>query len=248
MNNIRLDKILSNGGLGSRKEIKEMVKKGRIKVDGNIINDSGMHIDILKNSIEINSQKFHYREHIYLMLNKPSGILTATKDAKVKTILDLIDSKYKNYDLSSAGRLDKDTEGLILLTNNGTLIHKILSPKNHIPKKYFVKFKGEMSKKDIETFEQGVILEDEYKTMGAQIEAVDQNKPDECIITIYEGKYHQVKRMFKALGKEVTYLKRLSIGELELDKELDVGQYRELTDKEIIKLEKYYKGDVENGC
>lgn len=229
---MRLDKVLSNGGTGSRKEIKELVKKGLISVNDNKIRDSAVHVDPEADTITVNNQRFIYKKYIYIMLNKPNGVITATADKFNKTVLDLIDESYKKYNLFPVGRLDKDTEGLILLTNDGDMAHSILSPKKHIPKKYFVKFLGKLLEKDIETFEQGVILEDGYKTMPSQIKVLTEDEYSSAELIIFEGKFHQVKRMFEVLGKKVVYLKRLSIANLILDPTLELGQYRELNDDE----------------
>lgn len=234
----RLDKVLSNGGCGSRSEIKEFLKKGLIKINGQVIKDGGIHINPHEDLIEVNGAKFTYRKHIYIMLNKPQGVLSATEDSKYQTVLDLIDQSYSHYDLFPVGRLDIDTEGLIFLTNDGKLAHRIITPKNHIPKKYFVKVCGKITDEDIAIFREGVILEDNYKTLPSELEVVSSDEQSEALLTIYEGKFHQIKRMFEALGKKVIYLKRLSIGDLILDESLDLGQFRELTDLEIENLNK----------
>lgn len=238
MSRQRLDKILSSGGLGSRREIKEFLKKGLIKVNGTIEKDGSIHIDPQSDLIEVENNKFEYRENIYLMLNKPSGVISATEDSKYKTVLDLIDSRYLHYDLFPVGRLDIDTEGLILLTNDGKLGHRIISPKNHIPKKYFVKICGKITREDIAIFKEGVILEGEYKTLPSELIILSSGEESTVELIIFEGKFHQVKRMFQAIGKKVIYLKRLSIGNLQLDNKLELGQYRELTEDEIDNLYK----------
>lgn len=227
---MRLDKYLSNMGVGSRKEVKEYIKKGYILVNDQTITKPTFHINEEKDKIKFNNEEIIYKKYIYIMMNKPQGVISATKDYN-ETVLDLLDEKYQNKDIFPAGRLDKDTEGLVLLTNDGKLAHELLSPKKEVYKKYLAKVDLPLEKEDIKKFEKGIFLEKEnYLTMPAKLEILSEH---ECFVHIKEGKYHQVKRMLKACGKEVLYLKRLSIGELKLDENLNLGEYRELTDSEI---------------
>lgn len=252
MNMHRLDKILSKAGIGSRKEVRQFIKDGLVKMNGLTVKDSSIHINIDKDLIEVKGKPLLYREYIYIMLNKPEGVLSATEDKHCKTVLDLIDKNYSHYKLFPVGRLDKDTEGLILLTNDGTLTHKILSPKNHIPKKYYVKICGKISIKDVDFFKQGVILENGYKTLPSELNILTTDDKSSAELTIYEGKFHQIKRMFESIGKKVLYLKRLNIGNLVLDNNLKLGEYRELNDNEINALYNLLntkaKGDSNYGC
>lgn len=171
-------------------------------------------------------------------MNKPAGVISATFDNKYKTVVDLLSDEYKVYDLFPVGRLDIDTEGLILLTNDGNLAHQLLSPKKCVPKKYYAIIQGNVTEKDVEKFRSGVVLDDGYKTMPAELEIINDG---EVVIVIYEGKFHQVKRMFESVGKKVEYLKRVAMGGIELDKNLNTGNIRELTEEEIGILKQYVK-------
>lgn len=232
----RLDKVLSNGGVGSRREIKDMIKKGLIKVNGIVINDSGVCVNIENDIIIVDEKRFCYKEYIYIMLNKPAGVLSATEDKKCATVLDILGNDYSYLDLFPVGRLDKDTEGLLFLTNNGELAHRLLSPKNHIPKKYFVRVNKKLEQIDIDFLKQGVILENGYRALPGELTIISDSNESEAELVIYEGKFHQIKRMFEALGKRVIYLKRLEMGSLVLDKCLKTGEFRELTEIEIMNL------------
>ncbi|QEK11756.1 rRNA pseudouridine synthase [Crassaminicella thermophila] len=229
----RLDKILSNMGYGTRKEIKSIIKKGLVRVDGNVIKDSSMHIDPCESQIEIDGEKLVYKEFIYIMMNKPQGVISASFDPRVETVVDLLDKKYQIFNPFPVGRLDKDTEGLLILTNDGKLAHELLSPKKHVPKTYFAYVEGKVSEKDIISFKEGVVLDDEYMTLPAKLRILKSDFISEIVLTIYEGKFHQVKRMFEAVGKKVVYLKRIAMGDLKLDETLDLGEYRELTEEEL---------------
>lgn len=229
----RLDKILSNMGYGSRKDVKQIIKSGRVKVNGEICKKNDIKINPYVDIILVDGIELEYRKYIYLMMNKPQGVVSSTDDPVNRTVLDLIDEKYLIFDPFPAGRLDKDTEGLVLLTNDGQLAHRILSPKNKIGKTYYVEVDGFVDESHIDKFKEGIILDDGYKTMPADLEILESSIFSKVKLTIKEGKYHQVKRMFKALNMEVIYLKRLSIGKLKLDEQLGLGEYRELTEEEI---------------
>lgn len=233
---MRLDKYLAKMGVGSRKEVKKYIKNGEVLVNDEIITKPTIDVDEINDSVKIKNEEIIYKEYIYLMLNKPQGIISATKDND-KTVLDLLDKKYENKNIFPAGRLDKDTEGLVLLTNDGKLAHNLLSPKKKVFKKYFAKVDSKLEKSDIENFEKGIFLENEsYLTLPAKLEILSDY---ECYVYIKEGKYHQVKRMLSTLGKNVIYLKRLEIGNLKLDSSLKLGEYRELTDNELTDLMDY---------
>jgi 16S rRNA pseudouridine516 synthase len=232
-NTQRLDKILSNFGYGTRKEVKQLVKDGIVKVDGKVVKDSGMHVDPKSSTIKINDEVLNYRDFIYLMMNKPTGVISATYDNKLETVVDILPEEYKCFDLFPAGRLDIDTEGLLLITNDGQLAHDILSPKNRVPKKYYALVKGRVTEDDSEKFSEGVILDDGYKTMPAELNILRSGDFSEIELVIHEGKYHQVKRMFEAVGKKVKYLRRIEMGKLKLDETLAPGECRELTAVEI---------------
>ena len=237
MSKLRLDKILSHMGYLSRSEVKKACKQGLISVNNKIVKDYGLQVDTTKDEIILNGEKVVYKEFIYIMLNKPDGDLSATYDKKDKIVLALIDKKYLAFEPFPVGRLDKDTEGLLVLTNDGKLSHRILSPKKHIPKTYYAKIKGKVDEFDIKEFEKGVTLDDGYVTMPSTLKILKSDEISEIELTIHEGKFHQVKRMFESVGKKVIYLKRISMGKLELDKNLALGEYRELTEEEVKLLE-----------
>jgi len=229
----RIDKILSNMGYGTRKEVKELIKGGQVEVGGQVVRDSGLQVMTDSQEIMVDGKKLYYREFIYIMMNKPQGVVSATEDSREKTVVDLLPEQYRAFDPFPVGRLDKDTEGLLLLTNDGQLTHRLLSPKKHVPKKYLARIQGRVDEEDVEAFSRGVTLEDGYRTMASQLAVLERGSISAIEVTIYEGKYHQVKRMFQAVGKEVIYLKRISMGELRLDERLELGEFRELTDNEL---------------
>ncbi|WP_427340109.1 pseudouridine synthase [Caloranaerobacter sp. DY30410] len=233
---IRLDKILSNLGYGSRKDIKKMVKSGLVEVNGEVIKDSSYKLNPYKDVIKIGDTVVEYREFIYLMMNKPKGVVSSTDDPLSRTVIDLIDEKYRVFNPFPVGRLDKDTEGLLIISNDGKLAHNLLSPKKHVEKKYYVEVEGHVTEDDKEIFAEGVVIDGKYKTMPAQLEIIDTDNISKVYLTIKEGKFHQVKKMFKAVNKKVVYLKRVSMGRLDLDETLLPGEYRELTEEEILLL------------
>jgi 16S rRNA pseudouridine516 synthase len=230
---MRLDKLLANMGYGTRKEIKKFCKSGAVKVDGKPVKDSSIHVDPDSQEVEIHGEIVQYREFVYLMMNKPQGVVSATEDLVDETVVDLLDPEFYAFEVFPVGRLDKDTEGLLLLTNDGKLAHELLSPKKHVPKKYFAIVNGRVTEEDVEKFGKGVTLDDGYETLPAQLTVLTKGSISEIELVIYEGKYHQVKRMFESVGKKVTFLKRLSMGALQLDEDLELGEYRELTEEEL---------------
>lgn len=234
---LRIDKILSNVGYGSRAEIKKYCKYGIIFVNGQVVNNPGLQVDPENDEIIFDGEKVNYREFVYIMLNKPGGYISATYDKFDPIVLDLIDPSYLVFEPFPVGRLDKDTEGLLVLTNDGQLSHRVLSPKKHVPKTYYAKVEGVVTNDDILEFEKGVVLDDGYKTMPSQLKILKSDEISEIELTIHEGKFHQVKRMFESVGKKVVYLKRLSMGNLKLDESLALGAYRELTIDEIKQME-----------
>ncbi len=232
----RLDKILSNMGYGSRKDIKKIIKEGRVQVNDKIVKNNSMKIDPYKDKVTLDGIKVDYRKYIYLMLNKPKDVVSSTDDPINRTVLDLIDEEYLIFNPFPAGRLDKDTEGLLLLTNDGKLAHELLSPKKGVDKTYYVEVDGFVEEDHKYQFKDGILLDDGYKTLPAKLEILESNVFSKVKLTIKEGKFHQVKRMFQAIDMEVIYLKRISMGNLKLDENLNPGEYRELTDEEIILL------------
>ena len=228
---MRLDKLLSNMGYGSRKEVKVLLKQKAVTIDGVTVKDSAMHVDPEKQNVSVFGERVEYIEFIYIMMNKPPGVISATEDKYDQTVLDLLDPYVQHFEPFPVGRLDKDTEGLLLITNDGNLAHNLLSPKKHVPKWYYAKIEGEVTQSDIDAFAQGVTLDDGYHTKPGELKILVSGEQSEIELMIQEGKFHQVKRMFEAVGKKVTYLKRLSMGPLQLDDELELGDYRELSEQ-----------------
>ncbi|MFS0880487.1 16S rRNA pseudouridine(516) synthase [Bacillus sp. 7586-K] len=231
---MRVDKLLANVGYGSRKEVKKLLKTGVVVADGIVIKDPKTHVDPEKQQITVNGEKIEYKEFVYLLMNKPAGYLSATEDDYQETVIDLLEMEDAILQPFPVGRLDKDTEGLLFLTNDGQLAHQLLSPKKHVPKTYFATILGKVTEADIDAFKQGVELDDGYVTKPAKLEILSAGNQSTIHVTITEGKFHQVKRMFEAVGKKVTYLKRISMGPIVLDEEeLNLGEYRDLTDEEV---------------
>ena len=222
---MRLDKFLANSGIGTRKEVKEILKNKKVSVNNVFVKDGKIHVDEEKDIVKYENKIINYKPFVYIMMNKPAGVISATEDSHHKTVIDLLNDEYRTYDIFPVGRLDIDTEGLILLTNDGILSHNLLSPKKHVDKKYYVKIAKKLNENDIKMLENGIKLEENFVTKKARIEIISESsnendckKDDNLVyITISEGKFHQVKRMFKAVGNEVLYLKRVKMGNLLLD-------------------------------
>lgn len=234
---MRLDKYLSDMGAGTRSELKKDIRKGNVSVDGEVIKDPGHSVSPFSRVIYKGSA-VSYDEFEYYMLNKPAGVISASEDDRESTVIDLIDEQ-KRRDLFPVGRLDRDTEGLLLITNDGALAHRLLSPKHHVDKTYYVEVSGILNESDVDLFGQGLVLTDGLECLPADLEILsvsDEEYTSEAEITIREGKFHQVKRMFASIGAEVLYLKRLSMGPLTLDPELGPGEYRRLTSEELTTL------------
>ncbi|NBJ69059.1 MULTISPECIES: pseudouridine synthase [Clostridia] len=230
---MRLDKFLANAGIGSRKEVKALLKKRHVTVNDKVMKDGSAHIDPDNDMIKVNEKLVQYQKYIYIMLHKPPGVISATEDKKEKTVIDLLPVELQKFRPFPVGRLDKDTEGLLILTNDGQLAHELLSPKKHVPKTYFAKIKGEVTEEDGNVFANGVTLDDGYITKPATLSILQQGETSAVEITITEGKFHQVKRMFRAVNKQVLYLKRTRMGKLRLDDTLKMSQYRELNTEEL---------------
>lgn len=238
---IRLDKFLVDMGKGSRSQVKEAGKKGRIQVNGQVEKTLKRKIDLDVDQVTLDGEKVQYRRWEYFLLNKPKGVVSATEDKRYKTVVDLLGEEGRR-DLFPVGRLDLDTEGLLLLTNDGELAHRLLSPKKHVDKKYYARISGCLPKDAVLIMAQGMVLEDGTKVMPGRLELADQGENTENIgvfLTIQEGKFHQVKRMFQVLGCQVEYLKRVSFGTLALDEGLLPGQYRRLTEDEVTALREH---------
>ena len=227
---IRLDKLLSNMGKGSRSELVKIIKKGGVYVNFVMVKDPAMKVDEKKDEITFFGEKVTFKKYLYIMLNKPQGYVTATEDNYNKTVLDLIDDPLIKKRVAPAGRLDIDTEGFVFLTDDGDLNHFITGPKCHVRKRYLVQHAKKLAESDIEKLENGVTLNDGYFTKKARVIPISDDK---CYMDLYEGKFHQVKRMLEAVDNKVVYLKRIIIGNLELDESLELGEYRELTCDEI---------------
>lgn len=225
----RLDKIISATGKKSRREVREMVRQGRVLVDGKPAPAADMKVDPQTAVILLDGEPLGYEKFTYVMLHKPAGVLTATEDRRQETVLDLLPPELRRRALSPVGRLDKDTEGLLLLTNDGQLAHRLLSPKSHVDKVYYARVDGALEPGDIAAFAAGMTLGDGLECLPAGLEILS---PTEALVTLREGKFHQVKRMLAARGKPVLYLKRLSMGWLRLDPALAPGAWRMLTEEE----------------
>ncbi|QHS23073.1 rRNA pseudouridine synthase [Virgibacillus sp. MSP4-1] len=230
---MRLDKVLANMGYGSRTDVKKLMKKGVVQVDGTTVKDGKTQVNPDQQEILINGELVQYKENIYLMMNKPKGVISATEDYVETTVVDLLEMEDQIFDPFPVGRLDKDTEGLLLITNDGKLSHELLSPKKKVGKKYWAKVNGKVSATDVQAFAKGVKLDDGYITQPAVLNILSAGEVSEIELTIMEGKFHQVKRMFLATGKKVMELKRLQMGQLHLDADLEPGEYRELADEEL---------------
>ena len=229
----RLDKLLAGTGKWSRREVKALVRQGLVRVDGRLAASAEDKLDPAAAIITVAGETISLRRFTYVMLHKPAGVLTATEDRKQPTVLDLLPPELRRIGLAPVGRLDKDTEGLLLLTNDGELAHRLLSPKYHVDKRYLARVDGELSAADAEAFARGMTLGDGLECLPAGLEVL----PDRvCIVTLREGKFHQVKRMLAARGAPVLYLKRLSMGPLALDGTLAPGAFRELTAEETAAL------------
>ncbi|THF83885.1 pseudouridine synthase [Cohnella fermenti] len=280
---MRLDKMLGNLGYGTRSGIKLLVKQGAIAVNGQRAKDPGMQIDPAADEVYLDGARIAYRDTVYVLLNKPAGYVSATEDRRDLVVLDLLDEEMNVFAPFPVGRLDKDTEGLLLLTNDGKLSHDLLSPRKHVPKTYRALVEGHVGESEALLFHNGVTLDDGYRTLPAELlvlavgeggrvpdhpealgavermgkvaalrgpeleEAIVAGRPLSWIeLTIREGKYHQVKRMFEAAGKRVLYLRRVAMGPLSLDESLEAGQWRELTEDEVTALREYRKESSES--
>lgn len=234
---MRLDKYLADCGIGTRSEIKKLIRSGAVMVDGISSPKAETQIDAETAEVLLMGERLVYRKFIYLLLNKPAGYISATWDKKLPTVLDLVPEEYLHFEPFPVGRLDVDTEGLCLLTNDGQLSHRLLSPKSHVPKTYEATVDGCVTIEDMDAFLEGVVLDDGYKTKPAKLEILSSGAVSEIRLTIIEGKFHQVKRMFEAVGKKVIYLKRIAMNRLWIDPTLALGELRELSSEELQLLE-----------
>lgn len=230
---MRLDRFLSDMGAGSRKELKEIIKGGRISVDGVPVCVPEYKLDPEKSIIAMDGQALSYKKFHYYLMDKPAGLLTATEDRKQKTVLELLSPEERRMGIFPVGRLDKDTSGLLLLTDDGDYAHRVISPKSHVEKRYYAIIDGELTEEDIKAFREGLVLGDGTRCLPAGLERAGEGS---CFVTVMEGKYHQVKRMLASRGKPVKELRRLSVGALTLDGYLQSGVYRELAQSEAMKV------------
>lgn len=229
----RLDKFLSASGAGTRSRVKELLKAGRVTVDGGVERDPGRKVDPDVQEIRLDGEILGGRRRVVLMLHKPAGFVTATSDAHERTVMELLPPEYRHLDLNPVGRLDKETEGLLLFTNDGALLHRLISPRQEVPKVYYARHEGSATREDVKAFAEGLLLRDGTKCLPAVLEPLG---PGESRITVREGKYHQVRRMMASRGMTVLYLRRQREGGLELG-DLPLGESRELSEAEIRALE-----------
>ena len=232
---IRLDKFLADMGFGTRSKVRQQIAGGNVTVNGLPARRPELKVDTDKDRVLFCGTEAAYAQYEYYMLNKPAGVVSATEDKKERTVLDLLQER-KRKDLFPVGRLDKDTEGLLLITNNGDLAHRLLAPGRHVDKVYYAEIDGKVTREDAELFRAGVDIGDKKKTMPAFLEILSSADRSEILLTIREGRFHQVKRMFHAVGKEVLFLRRIQMGPLKLDEKLRPGEYRRLTKEEVEKL------------
>ena len=237
---MRIDKCLADCGLGTRSEVKSLLKAKRITVNGKVVTNGKVQVNPETDVILFDGEKIQYEEFVYIMMNKPKGVVSATEDNLHKTVLDLIDPLYFKKGVFPVGRLDIDTHGLLLLTNDGELAHRLLSPKKHVTKIYQARVEGGMTPEDAAAFERGIVLSDGTECMPARLDILSTTQ-DESVVQIHlkEGKFHQVKRMVKACGKSVVDLERLTMGPLKLDERLALGECRPLTEEERQSLMNY---------
>lgn len=233
---MRIDKYVSRQISGmSRKDVKALCKKGEITVNGAVVKSSNQKIAVGRDRVSVYGEEIVYKKNIYIMLNKPQGYVCSTRDGKSPTVLELVPAELYREGLFPAGRLDKDTEGFVLLTDDGMLSHKMLSPKSHVEKKYYVELRNPVEEYYVNEFEKGMVIDGGDICLPARIELIPENS-NVCYVYLKEGMYHQVKRMFKKLSNEVVYLKRVKIGGLELDESLKPGECLELLHKDVEKI------------
>ncbi len=230
----RLDKVLANSGYGSRRDVKKLVKAALVEVDGEIVKSSDIQVDIKTSEILIKGEQLVYKKYVYYIMNKPEGVVSATFDNYDKTVIDLLTPYDASFNPFPVGRLDKDTVGLLMLTNDGEMNHRLISPRWHVNKVYYAEIDNFVDEEDIKAFKDGIILDDEYKCMPAVLKIISSDvEMSKVEVVVQEGKFHQVKRMFIARGKEVVYLRRVKFGPISLDESLKEGEYRELSEPEI---------------
>ena len=234
---MRLDKLLGMTGCATRSESKKIIRSGGVTVNGRVARSPDEKVDPQNDEVFFCGRAVVYRKYTYILMNKPEGVVSATEDGKDKTVIDLLPDDMRKNDLFPCGRLDKNTLGLMLITDNGELAHRLLAPKSHVEKKYYFKSKFPLTEEEAKKFENGLVLDDGYETKPAKIEL--RGDGNEGVITLVEGKYHQIKRMLDALGNKITYLERISFGPLKLDEKLKRGEWRYLNGDEISAIESH---------
>ena len=234
---MRIDKFLSNMGIATRTESSKASRQGGILVNGVVVKKADIHIDPEKDVVTYLGRRIEYRKYTYILMNKPDGVVSATEDGRDKTVIDLLPEELQKLNLFPCGRLDKHTLGLVMLTDDGDLAHRLLSPKHHVKKKYYFESKFPLNDDEISYLEKGATLEDGYVTKPSEIELFDDKKSGH--ITLVEGKYHQIKRMLESVNNKITYLERITFGPLVLDENLERGEWRFLTENEIKELEEH---------
>ncbi len=233
MAQMRLDKILADMGIASRSELKQMIRRGRVTVDARAVTAPETKADPEQCEIRLDGQLLRYRRLRYYMMDKPAGLVTATEDGRQKTVLDIVTPEMRRMGLFPVGRLDKDTSGLLLLTNDGDFAHRVISPKSGVKKVYRASVEGEPDEEDVKAFREGLTLADGTRCLPAELEPLGGG---ECLVTVMEGKYHQVKRMLASRGKPVRELRRIAVGQLELDASLGAGGFRELDENDLCRV------------
>lgn len=244
---LRLDKFLADCGFGTRKEVKELLRKKQVYVNDRLVVQPDYKVNPGTDKVTAQGKQAGYEQYAYYMMNKPQGVVSATKDEKEKTVIQLI-KEQKRRDLFPVGRLDKDTEGLLLITNDGKLANNLLAPGKHVEKTYYAEIDGKVTEREIRMFFSGLDIGDEKKTAPAELKILISDERSKVEICITEGRYHQIKRMFEAVGMQVLYLKRLSMGSLSLDPELKPGNYRKLTGLEIALLKENIQETINNSA
>lgn len=232
----RVDKILASRTEFSRKEAKRLVAQGRVRLNGRLVNSADEKVDLDADILQLDGKTLLLQKRLYLMMNKPTGVLSAARDPKQPTVLDLLPEEYRRTGLFPAGRLDKDTEGFVLITDDGEFAHRILSPKHHVPKTYHAQIDGPVTGQMVKAFAEGVALEDGTLCEPARLILLEEGREPLCQVVLTQGMYHQVKRMFMVCGRRVLWLKRTAIGALPLDEALGPGEVRKISDKEILLL------------
>ena len=233
MGQMRLDRLLSELGVASRSELRSIIRAGRVKVDGNVVTAPDRRVDAQINTISLDGEVLRLQRFRYFMMDKPEGVLSVTEDRRQETVLDLLPPELKRLELFPVGRLDKDTSGLLLLTNDGDFAHRVISPKSGVEKRYRAEVEGIPDEADVQAFAEGIVLADGTHCLPARLEITGEGV---CCVTVMEGKYHQVKRMLAACGKPVKHLRRLSVGSLELGESLEPGGIRELGQEDLCKV------------